>query len=675
MQRPPLGALGLCFALLAVGLAAAGVRGAENLPPPAEPVPDTVAITQGPFESTWESLVQYACPAWFRDAKLGIWGILGPQSLPEAGDWYARHMYVEGHAQYTHHVEHYGHPSKHGYKDLARAWKAEKFDPDRLMALYKEAGAKYFVVLANHHDNWDNWDSRYHRWNAVNVGPKQDLVGLWAKAARAHGLRFGVTEHLARSYSWFNTNKGADTKGAFKGVPYDGRDPVYEDLYFPPHDDTRATYPENPPAWWPRNWFWRMRDLIDRYDPDLMYSDGAVPFGEVGRSLLAHFYNANVARRDGRLEAVYCLKDHRPRTDHGDYVPGIGVQDVERGVLDAISPDPWQTDTCIGNWFYRQGMTYKSPAMVIALLADIVSKNGNLLLNVPLKHDGTIDDREEAFLHAFGAWMRVNGEAIYGTRPWKVFGEGRRKGKGGHFNERRYTAMGASDIRFTTRGPVLYAIALGRPEDGRLLVRSLGRLPEGEQGTVTDVRLLGHAGDVAWKQTDEGLAVTLPAEMPCAHAPVLKIAGRGLRPAPWADVIRPAKDGTLVLPARDADIHGRTPRYEVGGGKDNIGYWNDPKDYVSWEVAVEKPGPYAVEVTYSCAAGAGGSRFSVAAGEVSLVAAAAETGSWATFRTDAVGTLALPAAGRCTIAVRPRTLPSWKVIGLKAVTLRPAGAD
>ncbi len=189
----------------------------EELPPPAAPLPARIEFADGPFKPTWESLTQYRCPEWFRDAKLGIWGIMGPQSLPEAGDWYARQMYIEGHEQYKFHVQHFGHPSKFGYKDLAAAWKAEKFDPDRLMALYKKAGAKYFVVLANHHDNWDNWNSKYYRWNSVNVGPKKDIVGLWAAAARKEGLRFGVTEHLARSYSWFNTNKGADKQGRWRG--------------------------------------------------------------------------------------------------------------------------------------------------------------------------------------------------------------------------------------------------------------------------------------------------------------------------------------------------------------------------------------------------------------------------------------------------------------------------
>jgi len=506
------------------------VSGAGELPPPAAPVPAKVEIADGPFEPTWESLKRYRCPEWFRDAKLGIWAICGPQSVPECGDWYARHMYVEGHRQYKYHVQRFGHPSKFGYKDLAALWKAEKFDPDRLMGLYRRAGAKYFVVLANHHDNWDNWNSKYHRWNSVNVGPKKDIVGLWRKAALKHGLRFGVTEHLARCYSWFNTNKGSDKKGPLAGVPYDGRDPNYVDLYLPPHDDTSASYPKNPPEWWKRQWFYRIRDLVDTYRPDLVYTDGSVPFGAVGRSLIAHFYNANMQWHGGKLEAVYNLKDWSHRTDHGQYVDGIGVQDVERGVLRGVKGEPWQTDTCIGNWYYKTGIRYKPAGMVLCLLADIVSKNGNLLLNIPLRHDGTIDAEEEKILKEMAAWIAVNGEAIYGTRPWKTFGEGPHKAGGGHFGERRFGGMTAGDIRFTTKGRALYAIAMGWPVSGKLTIRSLAR-PAGRTGNrITSVRLLGHDGDLKYTQDEGGLTVALPAKRPCEHAVALRIRGEALAP-------------------------------------------------------------------------------------------------------------------------------------------------
>ncbi|MGA2363725.1 MAG: alpha-L-fucosidase [Candidatus Aminicenantales bacterium] len=506
--------LGTFFA----GLAAIPT-GRFDQPPPAKPVPTQIEIAAGPFKPSWDSLKQYRCPNWFRDAKLGIWAIVTPQSLAEDGDWYARHMYVEGMPQYQFHVEHFGHPSRFGYKDLAAAWKLEHFDPHHLMSLYKKAGAKYFVVLANHHDNWDNWNSKYHRWNSVNVGPHKDIVGLWASAAREYGLRFGVTEHLARSYSWFNTNKGHDNKGPLAGVPYDGNDPAFQDLYFPPHEDTSYAYPAHPPEWWPREWFWRIRDLIDTYRPDLMYSDGGVPFGEVGRSLMAHFYNANSASHAGKLEAVYTIKDMAPRTDHGDYIDGIGVQDVERGILGGIKSEAWQTDTCIGDWFYKTGISYKPVSLVIAMLADIVSKNGNLLLNIPLRHDGSIDSQEEKILADLGTWLTVNGEAIYGTRPWKTFGEGRPQ-NGGNYNEDKQQ-YSAEDIRFTTKGDVLYALVLDWPSDGKILVHSLAAA----NGLVSEVRLLGYGGELKWSQTKAGLAVRSPATEPAGHALTLKIRG------------------------------------------------------------------------------------------------------------------------------------------------------
>ena len=206
-----------------------------------------------PFTPDWDSLKRYRCPDWFRDAKFGIWSHWGPQAVPEGGDWYARNLYVQDHPAHHLHLQKFGHPSKVGFKDVIPHWKAQNFDAsqaDRLMRLYQAAGARYFVSMGVHHDNFDLWNSKHHRWNAVNMGPKKDIVGLWAAAARDHGLRFGVSEHLERSYNWFNTNKGSDKEGPLAGVPYDGNDPRYADLYFPPHDDTNWAYPKNPPEWW-----------------------------------------------------------------------------------------------------------------------------------------------------------------------------------------------------------------------------------------------------------------------------------------------------------------------------------------------------------------------------------------------------------------------------------------
>jgi alpha-L-fucosidase len=477
-----------------------------------------------PFTPDWHSLKQYRCPDWFRDAKFGIWSHWGPQSVPEGGDWYARNMYVEGQAASDLHRKKFGHPSKVGYKDIIPLWKAEKFDAaraDQLMRLYKAAGARYFVSMGVHHDNFDLWNSKHHKWNAVAMGPNKDIVGLWAEAARNHNLRFGVSEHLERAYCWFNTNKGSDKEGPMAGVPYDGNDPAYADLYFPPHDDTGMWYPVDPPDWWTHQWRDRINDLVDSYQADLLYTDGGIPFGEVGRGVVAHLYNATINRYD-RNEGVYTLKQ---MDLHGDYVPGVGVLDMERGVLPKIEELPWQTDTSIGDWFYNPGWKYRPVSWTIHMLVDVVSKNGNLLLNVVQRPDGTIDPEAEEMLKEMAGWIAIHGEAIHGTRPWLIYGEGGTHAEGGHFKEDFiYTS---ADIRFTTRGDTLYAIAMAVPSDGILKVRSLAA-PAGKIGSVA---ILGHAANAAWNQTSDALEVCLPANPVSPHTVALRIHGTNLRPA------------------------------------------------------------------------------------------------------------------------------------------------
>lgn len=279
---------------------------------------------KGQYEPTVESLRQYRCPKWFRDAKFGIYMHWGPCSINGVNGWYGRNMYIQGHRAYEYHVKTFGHPSEVGYKDLIPLWKAEKFDPDELVALFKEAGAKYFTPCAVHHDNFDLWDSKHHRWNAVEMGPKKDIIGLLREATLKHGLRFGVTTHLARAYSWFNTNKGSDTEGSYKGVPYDGNDPKYEDFYFEKHGDTDRRHPLNPPKSWRRQWANRMKDLIDHYHPDHLYFDGAIPFqgddnGQTGMEVIAYYYNHNMQRHGGRLEGAMFIKHIE---NHGRIIEG-----------------------------------------------------------------------------------------------------------------------------------------------------------------------------------------------------------------------------------------------------------------------------------------------------------------------------------------------------------------
>jgi alpha-L-fucosidase len=488
-------------------------------------------IAAGPFHATDESLKQYKYPEWFRDAKFGMWSHWGPQAVPRKGDWYAKKMYESDQGvdkktgqpkgpsdDYKYHVAHYGHPSKFGYKDIIPLWKAEKWEPDKLMALYKKAGAKYFVSMGVHHDNFALWDSKLHKWNAVNMGPKKDVVGIWQKAAKKEGLRFGVSEHLGASFTWFQTSHGSDASGPMAGIPYDGADPKYQDLYHPKAaPDDKGWLSKNPE--WHQEWYNRIKELVDNYQPDLLYSDSGLPFDNVGHSLIAHYYNQDIAKNGGKLDAVYNCKQSSD---------GRWTQDVERGVMDEISPYPWQTDTSIGDWYYRTGQKYKSGGDVVRMLIDIVSKNGNLLINVVQTPEGDLEPDMLKTLDEIGAWIAANGEGIYATRPWKVYGEkagsdqaaaaqpvdGEKKVM---FNEGK-NKYSADDIRFTASkdGKTVYAFCLGVPA-GEVRIKSLA----GEK--IAGVIILGSDEKPAWKQEDGRLIIQPAAKWPNEHAVGFKI--------------------------------------------------------------------------------------------------------------------------------------------------------
>jgi alpha-L-fucosidase len=513
-----------------------------------------------PFAPTWESLTDgYRAPDWFRDAKFGIWAHWSAQCVPEMGDWYARNMYVQGNWQYEHHLKTYGHPTKAGFMELDNLWKADAWEPEALMDLYVKAGAKYFVALANHHDNFDTYNSKYHAWNSVRVGPRRDLIGTWAKAARARGLRFGVSNHSAHAWHWLQTAYGYDPEGPLAGQRYDayhltkadgkgtwweGLDP--QELYtgrnivMPDgittmrtaqawHDTNTGYWDEKPPAANPaftRSWFLRARDLVDSYRPDLVYfDDTGLPLGQAGLDLTAHYYNASLAWH-GKLDVVVNGKQLPPERR------AALVEDVERGDRDDIQPLPWQTDTCIGNWHYDRSLftnhRYKSAASVIHRLCDIVSKNGNLLLSIPLRGNGTIDADERQILEALADWMGRNGEAIHGTRPWRTYGEGPTRVGGGMFSEGNAQPFTAEDIRFTTKAGALYAIALGWPMDGVLRIASLAQGSALAPGAIERVEALGSADPLPFTRHRKGLEVRLPDGLGGAIAVALKIRGPGL---------------------------------------------------------------------------------------------------------------------------------------------------
>jgi alpha-L-fucosidase len=487
----------------------------------------------GPFDSSVESLKKYKCPEWFRDAKFGIWAHWGPQAVPKDGDWYARRLYSEGRLFYRDHLAEYGHPSKSGYKDIIPLWKAEKWDPDELMALYKAAGAHYFMAQAVHHDNFDNWDSKYHKWNSVAMGPKKDIVALWQAAARKEGLRFGVSEHLGHAYTFLLTAHAADKNGPLAGVPYDGNDPAFSDLYGMPAKPGDDKWYSTDPRW-QQEWYARIHDLISRYQPDLLYSDGGVPFGETGRKIMAHLYNTDIQRDGGSLNAVYFSKKNYPFAGSGEYFDGTCVMDRERGGSDDISPDPWQCDTSTGDWYFNRRdekyHRYKSSSRIIQMLADTVSKNGNLLLNVTLDPDGSLPPEMRTLLDELTDWMKVNGEAIFSTRPWVIYGEGISSTSGGSFNEN--TPYSPYDIRFTKKDGDLYAITLGVPT-GKVVIHALAKNSPLVETGPTDISLLGYQGKLHWMRSDEGLVIDLPTDLKAKSALCFKISGLG--PPPTID--------------------------------------------------------------------------------------------------------------------------------------------
>ncbi|MGE5944365.1 MAG: alpha-L-fucosidase, partial [Flavobacteriales bacterium] len=514
---------------------------------------DQEPVASGKFSPTWESLQQYEVPEWYSNAKFGIWAHWGPQCQPEQGDWYGRFMYDEGSEQNKWHVENYGHPSKVGFKDVINDWKAENWDPEKLVALYKKVGAQYFFAMANHHDNLDLWDSKYQDWNSVRVGPKKDIVTGWAEAAKKHNLPFGISVHATHAWTWFETSQRSDKKGEFAGIPYDGKltkedgkgtwweglDP--QKLYAQNHPFSEGSEDDIKALW--GQWHWengasvpdqefcdrfynRTMELINKYNPDLLYFDDTAlplyPISDAGLKIAAHYYNHNMATNNGKLKAVLFGKVLTEEQKQ------CMVWDVERGAPDKAQPDSWQTCTCIGDWHYNRGLYdrngYKSAKTVIHMLIDIVSKNGNLLLNIPVRGDGSIDDKEVAILEGIGAWMDVNKESIFDTRPWKIYGEGPATDSinplnSAGFNEGKVT-LSEKDIRFNQKGNILYATVLGVPAQD-IIIKSLGK--DGHAAKIKKIEILGSKEKLKWQQKEGSLVISKPETTPNDIAMVFKV--------------------------------------------------------------------------------------------------------------------------------------------------------
>lgn len=472
-----------------------------------------------PFEPSWNSLRQHTTPQWFQDAKFGIYTHWGIYSVPAAGPnatWYPYNMYRPGNKQYEYHVKTYGGPEKFGYKDFIPEFTGAKFDPQEWAEVFAGSGARFAGPVGEHHDGFTMWNTRFSEWNAVKMGPHRDVVGELEKAIRAQGMKYMVALHHAENW-WFFPHWVKE---------YDTSDPRFAGLYGEPHN-VDGNIPKGLPHhvdWWEferpsqkflDQWKGKILEVIDDYRPDLLWFDFGLKYiqEQYKKEFLAYYYNK--AAEWGK-EVVVTYKYH-------DLVPGTGVIDLELGRFDTLTHMEWITDTTVdkgSGWGYLKNTAYKTPQNLIHYLIDNVSKNGYLLLNVGPKPDGTLPEEAKTLLADIGRWLAVNGEAIYGTAPWWIFGEGPTEmKKAGYFMEDSEVEYTARDIRFTTKDNVLYAILLGWPGE-EFVIENANKLYSSE---IASVQMLGSDQPLNWQWTDKGLRVSRPAEKPCEHAYAIKI--------------------------------------------------------------------------------------------------------------------------------------------------------
>lgn len=478
-----------------------------NLPP--------LPVSEGPYPASWEGLSRmYVVPQWWREAKFGAWSHWSPQSMPEKGDWYARGMYMEGSPQYQYHLEQFGHPSEYGYKDICHNWIIDRWNPDELMDLYVEMGARYFMAMGCHHDNFDCYDSKYQPWNSVNIGPKKDIVGIWEKKAREHGLRFGIGFHNTPSRTWgqfMTVRYTSDKMGPMAGVPYDalqttadgkgkwweGLNPV--DLYGEIHD-------KNDPLHSPfaNQFMWRVDDAITKYHPDVIYFDEhagnsqvdlgvAMGLGFLAPQLIANYYNKSLQWNKGKMDVVVNLKGvgghYNSFQKNPELLPLADrslVKSTEAIIEQEIKAYPFQTETSIADWHYRTGQEYMDAATVIQLLMQNVSRNGTMLLNLTQHGRGDLDPEVIVMAKDVGAWLKINGEAVFGSRPFEVYGE--------------------NNICFTRNNGYIYATIFNW-DDSQITIKSL-HSNGSTLGKISRVDMLGSDIEINFVQNETGLTIT-----------------------------------------------------------------------------------------------------------------------------------------------------------------------
>lgn len=462
----------------------------------------------GPFEPNWESLKRYQVPDWFVDGKFGIyahWGVYSAVKGSANTDWYGRNMYKEGHPNHAEHMARFGSVKTHGYKDYIPEFTADKFDAEAWVDLYVEAGARFAGPVGEHADGFSMWDSEVNLWNAVEMGPQRNIVAEMKTAIRARGLKYLVSFHHQWLWGWYptwdeNTDAADPSNASFYGPRYPE---TAQAMALPGRRDSNmAAYPL-PSKEWQEIWWAKVKEVIDRHSPDVLWFDNRMQILSEGirQEMAAYFLNHAIANGQ---EPVLNYK--RP-----DMVFGAGTIDLERSRMPDIFPEPWLTDTSVSrsSWAYATDLEYYTADRLTDDLIDIVSKNGCMLLNVAPAPDGTIPDEQQEILRGIGAWLKVNGEAIYGSRPWLVFGEGPNNPAAGHLADVGFDGFSGADIRFTTNDGNLYAMVLGWPTDGNTVtIQALGTSKYSDE--ISEIRLLGYEGEVEWERTVEGLVIDMP---------------------------------------------------------------------------------------------------------------------------------------------------------------------
>ena len=500
------------FMVAVAALAAASAAGAQETPVARKVAEVEGVAARGPFAPNWNSLATFTVPGWYQDAKFGIFIHWGLYSVPAFGsEWYPRNMYKKDEKEFAHHVATYGPQSRFGYKDFIPRFTAERFDAKRWVALFKAAGARYIVPVAEHHDGFAMYDSDMTRWSAAKMGPKRDVIGELAAAARAEGLVFGLSSHRVEHWWFFDHGKTFDS---------DVRDPAFADFYGPAVSQKTSEAQQTPPdARFLDDWLARCAELVDKYRPQLVWFDWWIAQPAVHpylQKFAAFYYNRGAEWRSG---VAINYKKHG-----GESFPDTaGVLDIERGQLAGMRQLFWQTDTSVSknSWGYILNQEYKTSDALIDDLVDIVSKNGALLLNIGPKPDGTIPEPEERLLREIGGWLALNGEAIYATRPWTTFGEGPTAVVEGPFADTKRKAFTEHDIRFTRKGDTVFAIALAWPAAGEVAIKALAAGAPSAAREIASIEGLGRAGDVTWTRDAEALHIRLgppPASLPAAVA-------------------------------------------------------------------------------------------------------------------------------------------------------------